>query len=400
MRRTSVGPRSIRYRWSWSHVPDAPELIGASPVVAVGSYAATLAAFALPVVQRATGVSLSSVAAVLAGHAAWLVFAATVLLPRAKTSKRAFDAIVIGNALISTTCATAFAVLGDSPASVLWGAVILYATMNGALFDFEPSIALQVIHVSVPLATIPIFELHSHGAWGVAGPVIAALFAAVGYHQCAFNFAIARANRRAIEERLVAAERVAHELRLARDLHDVVGSTLGTVKLYADMLADQSPIATPLSSVAQDGLDDLRAVLDALAPPAGEGLESTVTAIARRLVPPGVDVAITGTWPAVDGPVRVAVARIVQEALFNAIRHGGAKQIAIAASGDPGTLRIEVRDDGRGFAVEEATAGRGLVAMRTRAQELGGALAIRSRPASGTTIAATFVLGHPRELAA
>lgn len=383
-------------------MPDAPEIYGPSAYVLVSAHAAVFATFALPIVQRATGISMLAIAAILGVHALWMVVVRCVLIRRARTSKRAFDAIVSGNALSSTICAAAIPVLGDSPAGVLWGALILYATMNGALFDFEPSAVLQAIHVGVPLATIPIFELRGHDAWTVAGPVIAALFAALGYHLTAFNFGIARANRRAVEERLVAAERLAQELRLARDLHDVVGSTLGTVKLYADLLGGANPIATPLSAVAQDGLDDLRAVLDALAPPSSEGLASTVCAIARRTSPPGVTATVTGTWPEqADGPLRVAVARIVQEALYNAVRHGKATAITISATARGRELDIEVRDDGRGFepsAVEGG--GRGLAAMRARAEELGGQLVIRSRPGGGTAIVATFASRAPGELAA
>jgi signal transduction histidine kinase len=267
----------------------------------------------------------------------------------------------------------------------------LYATMTGAIADFQPSFTLLAIHVLVPLATIPIFLARSEGAWSIAGPILAALFGSIGYHLTSQLNGNITEYRRASE----IAKRQADELRLAQDLHDVVGSTLGTVKAYADMLAGSSPtVAAPLSSVAQGGLDDLRAVLDALAPPCDQGLASTVAAIARRMVPTTIELGISGAWPNdLAGPVRVAIARIVQESLYNAVRHGTPTHIEISCSVMHESLSVVVRDNGCGFEpeIEMQRDGRGLATMQSRASQLAGSLAITSNE-SGTVIAARFPL--------
>lgn len=384
-----------RYRWGWPHAADADAVTlgGSSIAIFIVVYAAVVGVFALPWIARATGVTWRSAAILLLIHASWLVFSRVVLARHARTSRRAFDAQVVGNALLGTVLASAFPVLGDAPGTVLWGILILYATTNGALPEFEPSIALQAFHMGVPLATIPIFVVRGAGPWAVGGPVLAAILAAVGYHLAAALSADAHRHRRAAAE----AERRASELRLARDLHDVVGSTLGTVKAYADVLASSAPdVATPLSSVAQGGLDDLRAVIDALAPPREAGLRGTLEAIARRLSRPTVEIDVAGDEPpAMPGAMRVAAARIVQEAVFNAIRHGGAARVAVAFQAERGTLRLEISDDGRGFDVESARAGdgRGLAAIQARASELGGDVAITSRPGA-TSIVARLLLAR------
>jgi signal transduction histidine kinase len=373
MNRTPVVP-AASYRWTWPYVPDAPQVRGIAVVAAVKAYGALVAVFALPPVQDATGVGVGAIIALCAVHATWMGASWLVLRPRHARSRRAFDVQVLGNALASSSVAAAIPVVAEAPGSVLWGALVLYATMNGAIIDFEPSIALQLIHVGAALATIPIFHALGVTEWSIAGPVLAATFAALGYHLAAVTSTTARVYRREIQDR-----------KLARDLHDVVGSTLGTVKLYADQLG-----AAPLSDVAQAGMNDLRAVLDGLAPAAE--LEDGIAAIARRLAPEPIDVRITGVWPAkLPGPLRIAIARITHEAVSNAVRHGNARAIEVASATGAGELRIEIRDDGCGFDLERAMGlGRGLESMRSRAAELGGDVEITSRQGAGSVVAVMF----------
>lgn len=101
------------------------------------------AVFALPWVQEATGIPWISIAAIMATHAAWILFAYFVVLPRIKASRRAFDLLVIGNLVIGTSLASLIPVLADAPDSVLWGAMILYATLNGSLAELEPSVPFE-----------------------------------------------------------------------------------------------------------------------------------------------------------------------------------------------------------------------------------------------------------------
>lgn len=366
----------LRYRLRWPHVPD---VAGLTPNLAVNStlYVGLPAVFALPWVEQATGIAWTTIAAIVATHAAWALFSLFVLAPRLRSSRRAFDLMILGNVVFGVALASLFPLLADAPASVLWGALVLYATMNGAIAELEPSIPLQALNVIAPIATIPFFA--HHGAWGIAGPILAACFAAAGYHLAAMFGATALAYQRAA----VAAQRRANDLRLARDLHDVVGSTLGSVKIYADLIAPASPIG----NVAQSGLDDLRAVLDALAPPREGGLEATLAALLHRLVPPHIETNITGTWPTeLSSNVRVAAARVAQEAIYNALRHGQPTKIEVEGAWQDDKLAIHVRDDGRGFDVDAAMQqGRGLLTMRSRVEELAGHFTITSAK-SGTSV--------------
>jgi signal transduction histidine kinase len=82
--------------------------------------------------------------------------------------------------------------------------------------------------------------------------------------------------------------------------------------------------------------------------------------------------------------------RLVQEALTNAVKHGGARRAVVEIEEDPNAVRVTVRDDGRGFDTAAKTSGFGLLGMRERAALLGGAIEIESSPKRGTTIKATL----------
>ena len=81
---------------------------------------------------------------------------------------------------------------------------------------------------------------------------------------------------------------------------------------------------------------------------------------------------------------------IIQEAVGNALRHGGATDVAVRLYFRDGLVRLIVKDDGCGFnpssAPDESEGHLGLSSIRLRAQELGGTLTIKSEPGRGTDI--------------
>ena len=98
---------------------------------------------------------------------------------------------------------------------------------------------------------------------------------------------------------------------------------------------------------------------------------------------------------------------IVQEAVYNALRHGRPATVHVAVSDEPATqsIRVEVRDDGRGFTAGDAQGVEqghfGLHGLRERAERLGGTLAIESTPEGGTTVRATVIRrDYDREIGA
>jgi signal transduction histidine kinase len=92
-----------------------------------------------------------------------------------------------------------------------------------------------------------------------------------------------------------------------------------------------------------------------------------------------------------DNDVATNLYRIAQEAINNAIRHGGARALKLRLSADGQRGCLEVEDDGRGMPAPEApSAGMGLRIMRYRADMCGGELHITARPGGGVLIRCTF----------
>jgi signal transduction histidine kinase len=85
----------------------------------------------------------------------------------------------------------------------------------------------------------------------------------------------------------------------------------------------------------------------------------------------------------------------VQEALNNAASHGDARRAYVEVVEDRSTVRVTVRDDGRGFDPSAQTAGFGLLGMRERIELLHGTLEVESSRGEGTTISATFPVRGP-----
>ena len=94
--------------------------------------------------------------------------------------------------------------------------------------------------------------------------------------------------------------------------------------------------------------------------------------------------------------VETTMYRIIQEALNNATKHGGARRARVDVVEDDSTVRLTVGDDGSGFDPVAHTDGFGLLGMRERVELLGGTLEVTSSPGQGTTITASFPAGHRR----
>jgi signal transduction histidine kinase len=122
------------------------------------------------------------------------------------------------------------------------------------------------------------------------------------------------------------------------------------------------------------------------------GLVSALDGLQRELSRP--DVAITFTHENVPTDLAqhltLCVFRVVQEALQNAIKHGGAHDILVHLSGSDAGLTLTVVDDGLGFDVNTAFGkGLGLISMQERLEAVHGTLKIRSTPGAGTRLKVT-----------
>jgi len=212
----------------------------------------------------------------------------------------------------------------------------------------------------------------------------------------AAHAAIALTNARLYEDsRELSA--VEERARLARELHDAVSQKLFSVRAHAraaSVLAERDPARaaaamTAVSELVGEAQAELRAVIEGLAPPALDGLVESLRRyadLAGRAH--GVPVSVTErSVPPLDPATEVAVYRVAQEALHNALRHSGGRCVTVSVSGAARKVVLEVTDDGSGFDPLAAQGkGLGLASMRERAATAGGTVRVRSAPGQGTTV--------------
>jgi signal transduction histidine kinase len=85
----------------------------------------------------------------------------------------------------------------------------------------------------------------------------------------------------------------------------------------------------------------------------------------------------------------VAILRLAQEGMSNAVRHAGASSIQLSLQGEAGRAVLTIKDDGHGFDPASVDGhGLGLSLMRDRVVELGGGLSVTSSPGQGTVVEA------------
>jgi signal transduction histidine kinase len=99
-----------------------------------------------------------------------------------------------------------------------------------------------------------------------------------------------------------------------------------------------------------------------------------------------LDLPASGQEVALGANLRREVFLIFREAIANAIKHAGCSEAAVRMAVDDGVLRLEIRDNGRGFDLDSPTDGHGLASLRSRAAALGGSLKIVSAPGAGTIV--------------
>jgi signal transduction histidine kinase len=212
--------------------------------------------------------------------------------------------------------------------------------------------------------------------------------------------------------RLAATE--AERARWARELHDDTLQALGNLRLIlagASRSGDQSAMALAIGQSLEQlehDITTLRALITELRPAALDqlGLGAAVSALVDR-VRSGeleIDVHVDLAFEEDRARVRLAteletgVYRIVQEALTNAIKHGGATRASVELLEDDQSVRITIRDDGAGFDPSASTTGFGLLGMHERVELLDGTIAIESEPGQGTTINASIPVRRRDEL--
>jgi len=185
---------------------------------------------------------------------------------------------------------------------------------------------------------------------------------------------------------------------ISRELHDefgqiltAVGSMLGRAEKHTPQ---DSPVRAELKEVrdiAQTTLDNVRSLSQALHPVMLDesGLESTIDwylPTVEKQTGIGISYEKSGTPFPISGSASIHIYRVLQEALNNVTRHSGANKAWVRMRFLANRIELEVEDHGKGFVKQNGSPGIGLVAMRERAELLGGTLRFVPPAAGGTLV--------------
>jgi signal transduction histidine kinase len=189
---------------------------------------------------------------------------------------------------------------------------------------------------------------------------------------------------------------------ISRELHDEFGQILTAMGAMLGRAGTHAPEGSSLRAdlqevrqIAQETLDRVRSLSQALHPVMLDeaGLETTldwyIPTVERQN---GIAISYEkrGAAFSVSGNAAVQIYRVLQEALNNVARHSGAKQAWVRLHFLPETLEVEIEDQGIGFNPALTRNGIGLVAMRERAELLGGKIVFSTPPAGGARVHLTI----------
>jgi signal transduction histidine kinase len=195
--------------------------------------------------------------------------------------------------------------------------------------------------------------------------------------------------------------------RWARELHDETLQGLGAlnVLLSAGLDGDLEESARKALGFIEEQIASLRALIADLRPAVLDelGLQPALEALAERMASTN-DLSVELDVGLVSGPeksrtrlipeIEDAIYRLVQETLNNVAKHTDTNRAVVSVQESDGSVAIEVRDCGIGFALDEISGGFGLIGMRERAELVGGKLAVASAPGKGTTVSVVVPAKH------
>jgi two-component system sensor histidine kinase DesK len=271
--------------------------------------------------------------------------------------------------------------LAGAPAS--FAALFVYFVVAGG-FRLPPRIAVAVTLLTALCVGIA-GSVHGESRSAVSATVLTIV--SLGVLMTAFG-RIARANRELRETREELARLAVSDerLRIARDLHDLLGHSLTVIAIKSELarrLVEREPVQAAaelddIQSVSRTALAEVREAVRGYRRLAlAEALETAQAALSAA----GIDCELADEDVALPADVDAVLAWAVREGTTNVIRHSGALHCAIRICADADRAAVEIEDDGH--AAASTARGSGLNGLRERARRVRGELEAGALPSGG-----------------
>jgi signal transduction histidine kinase len=210
------------------------------------------------------------------------------------------------------------------------------------------------------------------------------------------SLAEANAELRMTTELLEISSRTSERLRIARDLHDLLGHHLTALSLNLEVAGhiangEAKEHIEKSKSIAKHLLADVRDVVSRLRNDEPVDLTSSLESLRDVIVAPSLHLELPRELAVSDASIAQVALRTVQEIVTNAVRHSGARNLWLNLGTADHTLSIDARDDGIGS--DNIRFGNGLLGLRERVQQAQGTFEVTSTRGRGFSVHVTLPLG-------
>jgi two-component system sensor histidine kinase DesK len=326
------------------------------------------------------------------GLALFVAVYVSVLPPAAWLSRRGVAAVVVALALLP---AIAIALLAAGAPDSFTALFVYVAAATGMLLP--PRIAAAVIAATAVGVWI-LSASRGDSDSAIAATVLTVV--SIGALMAAFG-RVVRVNRelRATREDLATLAVAEERLRIARDLHDLLGHSLSVIALKSELaarLVEREPARAgaeleEIQAVSREALAEVR---DAVQGYRGLALAESLARARSALTAAGIDCELADAGVSLPADLDAVLAWAVREGTTNVIRHSHARRCEIRIRSDRASAALEIDDDGRAGATGDH-GGSGLDGLRERAQRVRGTIEAGARPEGGFRLRVTVPLPEP-----
>ena len=294
--------------------------------------------------------------------------------------------------LLVLQAAAAYAGIVLQPKSFV---TVLLVVVAGQLGSFRLRIAVPIcVAMAVGLASI--IGWRDGGALGLALAyfaffLFASFTAHIAHGEAEARQALAEANAELTltSGLLDINSRTSERLRIARELHDLLGHHLTALSLNLETAShlaegEARQQIEKSKAIAKKLLSDVRSVVSRLRDEEPVDLSEALQSLREVISTPSLHLEMPGELSVNDAQVAQVALRTVQEIVTNAVRHSGARNLWLTLGTSDHTLAIDARDDGGG--TDHVRFGNGLRGIRERVEQVRGSLEVSSVRGRGFSV--------------